>query len=40
MEDLADEPIIILRLDETEEPTRRLLAAFGKGQTAGKQADV
>lgn len=29
MEDLIDEPMIILRLDETEKPTRRLLAAFG-----------
>lgn len=27
--DLVDEPMIMLRLDETEEPTRRLLAAFG-----------
>ncbi|MDS9467708.1 LysR family transcriptional regulator [Paracoccus sp. MBLB3053] len=29
IEDLADESIIMLRLDETEQPTRRLLGAFG-----------
>ncbi|WP_241565204.1 LysR family transcriptional regulator [Paenirhodobacter populi] len=29
IEDLAGEPMIMLRLDEIEEPTRRLLAAFG-----------
>ncbi|MTH78020.1 LysR family transcriptional regulator [Paracoccus aestuariivivens] len=29
IEDLANEPMIMLRLDETEQPTRRLLDAFG-----------
>lgn len=29
IEDLVDEPMIMLRLDETETPTRRLLDAFG-----------
>ncbi|MBD9527128.1 MULTISPECIES: LysR family transcriptional regulator [Paracoccus] len=29
IEDLAQEPMIMLRLDETEQPTRRLLDAFG-----------